>query len=341
MARALTLAASADLPTWPNPRVGCVLLDPDGRVLAEGLHRGAGTDHAEVDALRQTSAARGGTATVTLEPCDHHGRTGPCTRALVEAGIRRVIFAQSDPNPQAAGGAETLRRAGVDVVAGVEAARATAINRIWTTAMINSRPYVRWKFGATLDGRTAAADGTSRWITSAAARRDAQHLRSQADVIMVGTATAAADDPQLTRRDDHGVTLPAAQQPLRVAMGRRPLPDHARLFDRSAPNLLLRTRDPAAALERLFAEGHGHVLLEGGATLAGAFLRAGLIDEIVCYLAPVLLGSGAGAVADLGITSIEHATRLDVTDVTTIGAGSDRNVRITLTPKEDSSCSLD
>lgn len=340
MARARTLAASIELPTWPNPRVGCVLLDPGGRFLAEGLHRGAGTDHAEVDALRQTSAARGGTAVVTLEPCDHHGRTGPCTRALVEAGIRRVIFAQPDPNPQAAGGAETLRRAGVDVVAGWEADRARAVNRAWTTAMINCRPYVRWKFGTTLDGRTAAADGTSRWITSAAARDDAQHLRSQADVIMVGTGTATTDDPRLTRRDDHGLTPPADQQPLRVAMGQRPLPDDARLLDRSAPSLLLRTRDPAEALERLFAAGRGHVLLEGGATLAAAFLRAGLIDEIVCYLAPVLLGSGAEAVADLGIRSIEHARRLDVTDVTTIGAGADRNVRITLTPKE-SSCSLD
>ena len=310
MQRALTLAASVEFPTWPNPRVGCVVLDRSGMVLAEGVHRGAGSDHAEVDALRRTSVARGGTAVVTLEPCDHHGRTGPCTRALLDAGIARVIFAQTDPHARAAGGAVTLRRAGVAVISGVAADDALMINQAWTTAMINSRPFVRWKFGATLDGVTAAADGSSRWITSAAARADAQRLRGQADVIMVGTGTAISDDPHLTRRDDHGRALAADRQPLRAVMGRRSLPTESRLLDASAPTLHLNTRDPLEALHRLFAADRGHVLLEGGATLAGAFLRAGLIDEIVCYLAPALLGSGTRVVADLEITTIDQARRL-------------------------------
>lgn len=330
MSRAVVLAATPGVPTGPNPRVGCVLLAPDGTVVAEGFHRGAGTAHAEIDALtRAGGLARGTTAVVTLEPCDHTGRTGPCSRALVEAGVARVVFAQADPNPVAAGGATTLREAGVDVASGLMADEARALNRVWTRAVERGRPAVTWKLATTLDGRSAAADGSSRWISSPAARLDTHRLRGLADVILAGTGTVLADDPELTVRDAAGAHLP--RQPLRAVMGLREIPDGRRVLNDAAETVLLRTRDPARALAALFARGRQHVFLEGGPTLGAAFLRAGLVDEIVAYVAPVLLGAGASAVADLGIGTIGDAVRLGVTDMSVVGEGDDANVRLTLT----------
>ncbi|WP_370247285.1 bifunctional diaminohydroxyphosphoribosylaminopyrimidine deaminase/5-amino-6-(5-phosphoribosylamino)uracil reductase RibD [Nocardioides sp.] len=339
MARALALAASPGVPLGPNPRVGSVLLDDAGRTVAEGHHRGAGTAHAEADALaRAGEAARGTTAVVTLEPCNHTGRTGPCARALIAAGVRRVVYATGDPHAIAAGGAATLRAAGVEVVAGLGGAQARALNRAWLHGIATGRPLVTWKFAAGLDGRSAAADGSSRWITSLAARRDVHRLRAQVDVMLVGTGTALADDPALTVRDDDGVDL--AHQPLRVVMGERDLPESLRLWAPAGtdgePGRHLRTRDPEAALATLFDLGRRHVLLEGGPALAAAFVRAGLVDEIVAYLAPVLLGAGTPAVADLGVTSIEQALRPEVTDLTVLppaAAGEQPNVRVTATPR--------
>lgn len=334
MRRALELAATPGVPLWPNPRVGCVLLAPDGRTIAEGFHRGAGTPHAEADALaRAGAAARGATAVVTLEPCHHTGRTGPCSEALLAAGVRRVVYAASDPNPQATGGAERLRAAGVDVVAGVMAEEARALNRVWLHAHERQRPFVTWKFATTLDGRSAAADGTSRWVSSLAARRDTHRLRALCDAMLVGTNTVAVDDPQLTVRDDDDRPLPT--QPLRVVMGERDLPATRRIFDDSAETLHLRTRDPHAALKQLWERERVHVFLEGGPTLAAAFLGAGLVDEIVVYVAPLLLGGGLSAVADLGITTIADALRPTVTDVTVLPAAADGeqpNVRLILEP---------
>lgn len=190
MARAVELARTPGVPLGPNPRVGCVLLDPSGEIVAEGYHRGAGTPHAEIDALtRAGSSAKGATAVVTLEPCNHHGRTGPCALALADAGVARVVFGQVDPNPLAAGGAATLRGAGVDVEGGLLDEEARAVNHAWTFAAEHGRPFVTWKFAATLDGRSAAADGTSRWVSSSAARRDTHRLRGLADVILAGTGT--------------------------------------------------------------------------------------------------------------------------------------------------------
>ena len=172
MRRALALAVTDGVPLGPNPRVGCVLLDADGRTIAEGYHRGAGSPHAEADALAQAGdAARGATAVVTLEPCNHTGRTGPCAQALVDAGVRRVVVAQRDTNPVATGGIDTLLAAGVEVEVGLLADQARAVNRVWTFAVEHGRPFVTWKFATTLDGRSAAADGTSRWVSSRAARR--------------------------------------------------------------------------------------------------------------------------------------------------------------------------
>lgn len=323
--RALALAGTDGVPLGPNPRVGCVLLDDAGRTVGEGFHRGAGTAHAEVDALRRAGdAARGATAVVTLEPCDHTGRTGPCTQALLAAGVRRVVVAQRDPNPVAAGGADTLRAAGVEVevLDGELAAQARALNAAWAFAAERGRPLVTWKVATTLDGRSAAADGTSRWISGAASRRDVHRLRGLADAVVVGTGTVLADDPHLTVRDADD--RPAAAQPLRVVVGTRDLPATARVLDDAAETVHLRTRDPHEVLAALHARDRQHVFLEGGAHLAAAFVRAGLVDELVVYTAPVLLGAGTPAVADLGITTIGAALRPRVTDVTVLEGGDVR-----------------
>jgi len=363
MRRALDLAAAIGAPgpaTYPNPRVGCVLLGPDGSMIAEGYHRGPGTPHAEVDALAGAGeAARGATAVVTLEPCNHTGRTGPCSQALIEAGVARVVYAQSDPNPVAAGGAATLKQAGIEVEQGLYAVESRELNRVWTRAAELQRPYVTWKFATTLDGRSAAADGTSRWVSSRAARLDTHKLRALSDTMLVGTNTVAVDDPALTVRDlettgvrssgelarplapSEGVTArsavdrPVGVQPLRVVMGERDLPEDRRIFDAQAPSLHLRTRDPHEALAALWERERRHVFLEGGPTLAAAFVEAGLVDEIVVYVAPFLLGAGRSAVADLGITTISDAFRPRVRSVDVLAPaapGDEPNVRLILEP---------
>jgi diaminohydroxyphosphoribosylaminopyrimidine deaminase/5-amino-6-(5-phosphoribosylamino)uracil reductase len=331
MRRALALAATPGLPLGPNPRVGCVLLDADGEVVAEGYHRGAGTPHAEVDALANAGdRARGATAVVSLEPCNHTGRTGPCSRALVDAGVARVVFAASDPNAEAAGGADTLRSAGIDVAGGLLEDDARRLNRAWAFGLAHQRPLVTWKFATTLDGRSAAADGTSRWVSSRPARLDTHRLRAECDVMLVGTNTVAVDDPELTVRDADD--RPVAHQPLRAVMGLRDLPGDRRVLDDRAETLLLRTHEPADALRTLYDAGRRHVFFEGGPTLAAAFLRAGLVDEVVTYVAPMLLGAGTSAVGDLGITTITDALHLTLADAATIGSGDEANVRLVLTP---------
>jgi diaminohydroxyphosphoribosylaminopyrimidine deaminase / 5-amino-6-(5-phosphoribosylamino)uracil reductase len=318
MRRALALAATDGVPRGPNPRVGCVLLDPEGHVVAEGYHRGAGTPHAEVDALQRAgAAARGATAVVTLEPCNHTGRTGPCSLALVEAGVARVVYAQADPNPIASGGADALIRAGIEVVGGLLAGDAMDVNDAWTFAVTHDRPLVTWKVAATLDGRIAAADGTSRWITGPEARAEVHRVRAEVDAVLIGTGTALVDDPSLTVRDAGGQA--ADRQPIRVVMGRRPIPKDAALRDGRAPLRTFATESPAEVLAALHADGVQHVLLEGGSTLSAAFLRAGLVDRAIWFLAPVLLGAGAPAVGDLGIATIGEAMRLRVTGITRVG----------------------
>jgi diaminohydroxyphosphoribosylaminopyrimidine deaminase/5-amino-6-(5-phosphoribosylamino)uracil reductase len=304
------------------------VLGPDGRVLAEGYHRGAGTPHAEIAAIRAGGrAVRGATAVVTLEPCNHTGRTGPCAQALIDSGVTRVVFGQADLNPLAAGGAARLASAGVDVEGAVLAGDAAALNRAWTFAMRHRRPFVTWKFAATLDGRSAAVDGSSQWITSLAARRDVHRLRALCDAVVVGTGTVLADDPRLTVRTDD-VALPPEDQPIRVVVGKADLPADARVHDGSAQTLHLRTHDVRGVLEELWSRDRQHVWLEGGPTLAGAFWRAGLVDEVVAYIAPVLLGSGRHALDDAGVATIGEALRLRVTDVTSIGT----DLRITAEP---------
>jgi diaminohydroxyphosphoribosylaminopyrimidine deaminase / 5-amino-6-(5-phosphoribosylamino)uracil reductase len=330
MLRALELAQSDGVPLGPNPRVGCVLIDAAGDTIAEGFHRGAGSPHAEVDALaRAGAAARGATAVVTLEPCNHTGRTGPCATALAEAGVVRVVFAQADTNPVATGGAEALASAGIDVEGGLLADVARTVNRTWTFAVEQGRPFVTWKFATTLDGRSAAADGSSRWVSSPQARLDTHRLRAECDTIMVGTGTVLDDDPELTVRDEQDRPRPRERQPLRAVMGLRDVPSDRRVRNEAAETVLLRTRDPKQALAELRGRDRQHVFLEGGPTLAAAFLAAGLVDEVVAYVAPMLLGSGRPAVADLGLTTITEALHLAVHDVTVLD-GEEPNVRLTM-----------
>ncbi len=332
MQRALELARTPGVPLGPNPRVGCVLLAPDGTEIAEGYHRGAGTPHAEAAALAEAgSEARGATAVVTLEPCHHTGRTGPCSLALIEAGVARVVFAQPDPNPVAHGGEDALRDAGVEVAFGLLERESRALNRAWTFAMEHGRPFVTWKFATTLDGRSAAADGTSRWVSSRPARLDTHRLRAQCDVMLVGTATVELDDPELTVRDEYDE--PLAHQPLRAVMGLRDLAADRRVFNDRAETVRLTTRDPSAALAELRSRDRQHVFLEGGPALAAAFLRAGLVDEVVTYVAPALLGAGTSAIGDLGITTLADAWHLEITDVTALGTGRETNVRVTSVPR--------
>ncbi len=323
---AIELARHSPLPD-PNPRVGAVLVSPEGTVVGEGWHHGAGTPHAEIEALRSAGpAARGATAYVSLEPCNHTGRTGPCARALIDAGVARVVYAQDDPNPQAAGGAHTLREAGVAVTGGLLADEARAVNEHWTRAVELGRPVVTWKVAATLDGHTAAEDGTSQWITSPASRADVHRLRAQCGAVVVGTGTALADDPRLTVRRPDGT--PAPRQPLRVVVGNRALPPTARVLSDEAPTLLVRGHSPLTVARVLWEQGVHHAWLEGGATLVAGFLRAGLIDEIVCYLAPTLLGAGRPMIGPLGIHTLADAEHLAVSDVTRVGP----DIRLTLTP---------
>lgn len=323
MAQAVRLATTIDHPLGPNPRVGAVLLDPSGRQVATGYHRGPGTPHAEIDALAAAGpAARGCTAVVTLEPCNHTGQTGPCSEALIAAGVARVVYAMTDPNPIAGGGDQTLRAVGVDVEAGLLVEEARAVNAQWAVAVARSRPFVTLKLAATLDGRVAASDGTSQWITGPAARADVHRLRGQVDAVAVGTGTVLADDPQLTdRRAEVG-----DYQPVRVVMGERDMPEDARLFSAGADSLVISTRDLPAGLAEMFARGIRHVLLEGGPTLATAFLRADLVDRLIWYVAPKLLGAGRPAVGDLGIETISQAFTWQPLDVTVLGT----DMRVTL-----------
>jgi diaminohydroxyphosphoribosylaminopyrimidine deaminase/5-amino-6-(5-phosphoribosylamino)uracil reductase len=323
--RAIELAARGPVAD-ANPRVGAVVTDRTGLVVGEGWHHGAGSPHAEIEALRAAgAAAEGGTVHVSLEPCDHTGRTGPCTAALIAAGVARVVFALADPNPPAAGGADRLRAAGIQVTGNLLPEEALALNRSWVHRVRTGRPFVTWKFATTLDGRSAAADGSSRWITGGPARADVHALRSTCGAVIAGTGTVLADDPQLTARGPDG---PLARQPVRVVIGERPIPPRARVLDDAAPTLVFPTRNLAEVLTGLARAGIHHALLEGGPTLAAAFLRAGFVDEVVAYVAPALLGAGPSAVAGLGVTSIADIVRLTPTSVTVVGA----DVRITATP---------
>lgn len=329
MRRALSLALRGPAAD-PNPRVGCVLVR-DGREIAVGWHKGAGTPHAEAMALAVAGEqAEGCTAYVTLEPCSHTGRTGPCAEALLRAGVSRVVYAADDPSPLAGGGADMLRERGVAVDGGLLADESQDLNRYFLFAAAHGRPFVTWKYAATLDGFSAALDGSSQWITGPEARADVHRGRASAGAIVVGTGTVLADDPSLTVRDAEG-SLAGQSQPLRVVVGHRPIPEGMRVLDDAAPTLVLETHDPREVLQALQERQVRHVWLEGGPVLAGAFLRAGLVDEVVAHLGPMFFGAGKSASADIGVATITQALRVEVRQVVLLGG----DVKIVASPVGD------
>lgn len=309
MARALELAASVRRITSPNPWVGAVVVAPDGRRF-EGATRPPGGPHAEVVALAEAGeAARGATLYVTLEPCAHHGRTPPCADAIVAAGVSRVVAALEDPDPAVSGrGFARLREAGVEVEVGPGATAAAELLAPYLKHRRTGRPWVVLKLAATLDGRTAAPDGTSRWITGEAARRDAHRLRAESDAVLVGAGTVRADDPELTVRHVAG------RDPLRVVLGSAP--PGARVH----PCLEL-SGDLGGVLDELGRRGVLQLLVEGGPTVAGAFHRAGLVDRYVLYLAPALFGGddARAMFAGPGAGTIDAVWRGRILSVTRLG----------------------
>ena len=348
MARALELARHGLYTTEPNPRVGCVIARGEW-IVGEGWHQFAGQPHAEIHALAAAGDdARGATAYVTLEPCRHTGRTGPCTRALIEAGVARVVAAMRDPDPRASGrGIAELEAAGVAVETGLLETRARALNRGFVSRLERGRPWIRCKLAATLDGRTAAADGESRWITGAAARADVHRLRAQAGAVLTGIGTVLADDPRL---DARVAETERVAQPLRViADSHLRTPPGARVFSAPGPVLIATTRDAAAELPvvvggvvdgaeiislpgpdgrvslvalaaELARRGVNEVHTECGPTLAGTLLESALVDEIVVYVAPTLLGDAARGMFTLpGVMAMRDRIPVEITGVTRLG----------------------
>lgn len=342
MAQALRLAERGLNTTSPNPRVGCVLVKNDV-VVGEGWHERAGEPHAEVHALRAANdAARGATAYVTLEPCSHHGRTPPCADALLAAGVARVVVAMQDPNPQVAGqGMAKLRAAGIVVECGLMEAAARELNIGFCARMTRGTPWVRSKIGMSLDGRTALANGVSQWITGDAARQDVQHWRARSCVVLTGIGTVLADDARLNVR-----SVKTDRQPLRVVLDSQlRIPPEARVLyggrtlvysavDNIDKRALLRDLgvevvtlpdaagrvDMLAMLRDLAQRGVNEVLVEAGSTLNGALLRAGLVDELLLYVAPQLLGDAARSIAALGeLTRLDQRVSLKWQDVRQIG----------------------
>jgi diaminohydroxyphosphoribosylaminopyrimidine deaminase/5-amino-6-(5-phosphoribosylamino)uracil reductase len=329
MHRALELALFG--PAYgANPQVGAIILDKDLNVIAEGWHQGAGTPHAEVDALSKlpNGVPAGSTAVVTLEPCNHTGRTGPCAVALIEAGISRVVYASKDPGHESANGAKTLTDAGIEVIEGVLETEADEQSHVWLTAMKKQRPFITLKWAQTLDGRTAATDKTSKWISGPESREDVHLKRSQLDAILVGTGTVKYDNPDLTARKPDGSRY--EHQPLRVVVGNSELSPDLRVFNEDAPTVQLKTHDINDVLSKLWDRGMRHVLVEGGAELASEFISLGLFDEILIYQAPLLAGGTNVAVTDIGISTMKDALALEFIEIKLLGA----DVFIRAIPKE-------
>ena len=319
MTRALELALRG--PAFGvNPQVGAVILDSSMNIVAEGWHEGAGTVHAEVMALSKLPSPlpAGYTAVVTLEPCNHTGRTGPCALALIAAGISRVVYASADPGIESGSGALTLRDAGVEVISGVLEAEADDQGRVWLASTLNQRPFVTLKWAQSLDGRAMAADGTSKWISGPESRAHTHKMRSEIDAILVGTGTVLADNPSLTARKADGTLY--SHQPLRVILGNSMIPADAAIFDETSETIRVRNHDLTVLLAELYARGVKHLMVEGGPTVASAFVRANLVDEFVTYVGPQLIGGGGVAVTDLGVATMSEAVKLTFKKTEALGA---------------------
>lgn len=314
---AIAAAKRAQGTTYPNPPVGCVILDAKGIPAGVAATEPVGGAHAEPQALAMAGArAVGGTAVVTLEPCNHEGRTPPCTQALINAGVARVVFAVTDPNPVAAGGAEYLKHNDIEVIRGFESARvADGYLRPWLHWQRTRTPHITLKTAGTLDGLAAATDGTSQWITGEVARERVHRDRSRRQAILVGSGTVRADDPRLTARKPDGSLY--ENQPLRIVVGHSDVPEDALI--RGENFRQIRTREPEKVVEVLADLGIIDCVLEGGPSLASAFLNAGLIDAVDSYVAPAMLGAGRPLVATQEATSISDITRFRLTRVKQLG----------------------
>jgi diaminohydroxyphosphoribosylaminopyrimidine deaminase/5-amino-6-(5-phosphoribosylamino)uracil reductase len=310
MQRAIALAEKGLGKTAPNPIVGAVIIDAAGNVVGEGFHdRVNSPDHAEVVAIKAAgNKAVDATIVVSLEPCNHTGSTGPCVQAIIDAGIRTVVFAVTDPNESAAGGAAALRAAGITVIEGVLKDEAAFSNRAWLMKIRKGRPFFTWKVAATLDGKVAAADGTSKWISNETSRGDVQILRRQADAILVGTNTVITDDPHLIPR---GTFTGFGANPIRVICGEQELPKESKVFDDAAQTVVVKSKDLDVLVEKLNELGVNHVFVEAGPTLGSAMLDGCLLDELIMYQAPTLLGTGKHFFAFDFPTTITDQMRMD------------------------------
>ncbi len=305
--------------TSPNPIVGAVILSDSGEIISEGFHhREDGGKHAEVIALQGAGTkANGATLILTLEPCNHHGKTPPCTEAIIEAGIAKVIYAVSDPNPKAAGGAARLREAGVEVESGLLEEEVSFTNRAWLKKIKSARPYITLKVATTLDGKVAASDGSSKWITNEGARKSVHGLRSECDAIVTGTGTVIADDPAMTVR---GVERDKIEfKPARVVMGKRAVPAGSKILDESATTIHLESHSLSQLLELAEGKGWNRILIEAGPKLTSAFLKAELFDELFLYQAPTLLGGGFDFVGDFEARNLSERVDLKLHSTKIIG----------------------
>ena len=310
MQRAIALSEKGLGKTAPNPIVGAVIIDATGKIIAEGFHdRMHSEDHAEVVAIKAAgNQTQGATIVVTLEPCNHIGKTGPCTQAIIDSGISTVVFAVSDPNSIASGGAAKLRAAGITVVEGVLEEEAALSNRAWLMKIKKNRPFFTWKVAATLDGKVAATDGTSKWISNTTSRADVQILRRQSDAILVGTNTVIVDNPHLIPRGDFaGYT----HNPIRIICGEQELPSDSLVFDDAARTEVVKSKNLDLLVEKLNELGVNQVFVEAGPTLASAMLDHCLMDELVIYQAPSLLGSGKAFFNFGQESTIENQLRMD------------------------------
>ncbi len=339
MARALRLARRGRYTARPNPHVGCVLVR-DGHVIAEGFTQPAGGNHAEIEALSRAPDARGATAYVTLEPCNHHGKTGPCSQALVDAGVSRVVAAMTDPNPLVAGaGLARLREAGIAVTEGVLEDEASELIRGFAARMRRGRGWVRAKLAMSMDGRTAMASGASQWITGPAAREDVQLLRAESCAVITGSGTVLEDDCSLTVRSERvqartplrvvldsslrtpiGAKVLSADAPTLLVHGEgAPVPDHLRSQELAALPMMGTGVDLSAAMDLMATRQCNEILVESGPRLAGALLQAGLLDELIVYMAPVLMGDSARPLLALPITSMAEKVPLHIQDMRKVG----------------------
>ena len=318
MARAIECASYGLGKTFPNPIVGAVITSATGEFISEGFHQGA--DHAEVLAINGAKEIPAGSIIyVTLEPCNHHGKTPPCVDAIIDSGIKKVVYALSDTNPIAAGGSERMRAAGIEVESGSGEVQARHENRAWLTKIEKGRPRITWKIASTMDGKVAASDGSSKWITGELARADVAKIRSQADAIVTSTSTVIADDPLLTSK---GI----GNNPVRIVMGLSEIASKSQILGSDAETVLIKSRDFKELISLAADRGFNQLLIESGPTFGTALLSADLIDEIILFQAPTFLGAGKASIGDLGITNIAGRLDFEITDVEVIGA----DVKITL-----------